>query len=177
MIKFKDFINEKSKLLGSLKKHEKILYNSYIEFLKDYYKVNIDIEISFRKPNPSRWFWGWIDLIGLRDGKYKIVVQKVPSGLLTRIAHEFTHIKQYIKGELRFTDDHKTFLWKGKESLTIKEYNAIKNFEEYKKVPWEADAYKMQDKLVPLYLKSKFFEDIKGKDVNLDYLIDNDALN
>ena len=175
MKSFKNFLNEKTRLLGKLKKHEKLLYNSYVDFLKDYYSINVDIEVSLRKPN-RKLMWGWIDLIALSNGKYKIVVENVPYGILGKIGHEFTHIKQYITAELRFTEDQKHFIWKGKEHMLIKEYSSIKNFEEYKKVPWEAEAYKMQEKLPELFKKSKYFKELKGKDINLDFMIDNDAI-
>jgi hypothetical protein len=163
---------EALKLQGKLKKYEKILYESYIDFLKDYYKVNENITISFRKPN-SKKFFGFIDLVGLSTGKYKIVVENIHFGILGKIGHEFTHIKQYCKGEFNFTEDYKTFIWKGKENMTVKEYNEITSYEEFKKIPWETEAYKMQEELPVLYKKSKFYKEILGKDATLDFSLEN----
>ncbi len=173
-MKFKEYLIE-YKLLGKLKKHEKILYNNYLDFLQEYFKTNINIEVSFRKPNKKRLF-GWIDLIALSEKKYKIIVENNPYEILGKIGHEFMHINQYIKGDLRFTDDFKTFLWQGKENLTIKEYNKITNLSEYKKVPWEAEAYQMQEKLPNLYKKSEQYNTLKGQDPNIDFMLDNDLI-
>ena len=176
MNSFKDFINEKDKLLGKLKPYEKLLYGAYIEFLKDYYKVNKDITLSIRKPTGKAMF-GFIDLMALREGKYKVIIQG-GYGALEHIGHEFTHIAQYDRGDFDCTDDYKMLIWKNKEYMSIKEYSSIqgKDFEKYKKIPWEAEAYKQQEILPDLFKKSKFLEELKGKDVNLDFLIDNDAL-
>ncbi len=174
---FKDYLRiDEYKLLGKLKKHEKLLYNNYLDFLQDHFNTNINVEVSFRKPNKKRLF-GWIDLIGLSNKKYKIIVENIPFEMLGKIAHEFTHIKQYIKGELNFTKDEKTFLWKGEKNLTIKEYNNITNMSEYKEVPWEKEAYQMQDKLPILYKKSKQLKELKAQgDPNIEFMIQNDLV-
>ncbi len=168
--------NRKIKFMGTLRPWEKKLYTAYIKFLMEHYKNNFDIEISIRKPK-NKFMWGWIDLIGLKNKKYKIVVEYSLGGLLGKIGHEFTHIHQFIKGDLDYTDDEKDFIWKKKINMSIKEYNNINDFNEYKKVPWEKEAYKMQDKLPGLFYKSSYFESLKGLDANLDFLIDNEALN
>jgi hypothetical protein len=168
---FKDYLVE-YKLLGTLKKYEKIIINNYLDFLNDYFNLNINVEVSFRKPSTKRLF-GWIDLIGLKNKKYKIIVENTQHERLNKIAHEFTHIAQFIKGDLDYTKDEKTFLWKGKENLTIKEYNSITNYNEYKKVPWEKEAYENQEKLPVKYQSSDFFKKLKGIDPTIDFMIDN----
>jgi len=164
-----------NKLLGKLKPYEKLLFNAYIDFLQDYYKTNINVEISFRKPNTKKFF-GWIDLIGLQNKKYKIIVEHTLTGVLGKIGHEFTHINQFLKGDLNYSEDEKFIIWKKKEFMTVKEYAKINDFNTYSKIPWEKEAYKMQDKLPPLFFKSKYYKDLKGKDTTLDYLMDNDSI-
>jgi hypothetical protein len=164
-----------NKLLGKLKPHEKLLFNAYIDFLQEYYKTNINLEISFRKPNTRKLF-GWIDLIGLQNKKYKIIVEYKPYGMLGTVGHEFTHIHQFLRGDLGYSKDEKYILWNKKEFITVKEYSKINDFATYKKIPWEAEAYKMQDKLPGLFLKSKQFKNLKGKNETLDFLIDNDSI-
>lgn len=153
----------------------KKLYEAFLEFLQDYYKTNINVEILFRKPNTKKFF-GWIDLIGLSNKKYKIIVEHQLSGVLGKIGHEFTHIKQFLDGNLGYSIDEVHILWKKKEYITVKEYNNINDFATYSKLPWEAEAYKMQDKLPGLFLKSKQFKDIQGTDSTIDYLMDNNSL-
>jgi len=168
-------ITEAYKFTGKLKPHEKILHNAYVDFLQDYYKVNLKIEISFRKPNKKLYF-GFIDLIGLSNGKYKIVVEHILYGILGKIGHEFTHCVQYKNGDLGFTEDELSVTWKGKPFITAKELGKITDFNEYKKLPWEAEAYKAQDKLADLFLKSSFFKDIQGTNATIDFLFDNEAI-
>lgn len=66
------------------------------------------------------------------------------------IAHELTHIKQINKGELQFKNGG--VIWKGKEVMTKKEFEkhskvkTIDDFNRYKSVPWEKEAYKRGDK-------------------------------
>ena len=175
-MKFKEYITEKTKLLGTLKKHEKLLYNAYIDFLKDYYKVTKDVTLSIRKPTGKALF-GYIDLMALREGKYKVIIQG-GYGALEHIGHEFTHVAQYDRGDFNCTDDYKMLIWKKKEFVLVKDYAKLqgKDFEKYKKVPWEAEAYKQQELLPGLFKESKFLQELKGKDDTLDFLIDNDAL-
>jgi hypothetical protein len=165
-------LSEATKITGKLKPYEKLLYNTYIEFLKDYYNVNHDISISFRKPN-SKAYFGYIDLIALKAGKYKIAVENIPYGILGKIGHEFTHIAQYHRGDFDYTKDEKSLLWKGKEFITVKEYSKITDLSIHKKLPWEKEAYEMQEKLPNLFQKSKFLEDIIGKNATLDFGIEN----
>ena len=166
-------IMEKFKFSGKIKNYEKLLFEAYIEFLKDYYKVNKNIEISFRKPNKKKYF-GFIDLVALQSGKNKIIVENTPYGILGKIGHEFTHIAQFLRGDLNYTKDEKSLLWKGKEFITIKEYSKISDMNEHKKLPWEKEAYAQQDILPGKFKESKFLNDIIGQDASLDFGIEND---
>ena len=161
--------------MGSLKPYEKKIYNKYVEFLEDYFKTNIDIEISFRKPT-KRIYFGFIDLIALSKGKYKIIVEHTAYGMLGKIAHEYTHCVQYKEGRLKEASDEQSVYWKGKEYITNKELKKITNFDEYKQLPWEAEAYAMQDMLPKLFKESDYYQELRGIDVNIDFLMDNDAI-
>lgn len=54
---------------------------------------------------------------------------------VTAICHEMVHVKQYVKGELKYAGDKE--LWKGRDCADM----------EYMDQPWEKEAYKLQDKL------------------------------
>lgn len=174
MRNFEEYLNE-YKLLGKLKPYEKLLYNTYIDFINNYFNVNIKVEISFRKPSGKLYF-GYIDLIGLSNGKYKIIVEHTLSDILAKIGHEFTHLVQYKNGKLGFTEDHKTVTWNGVDYITVKDLGKITKLHEYKKLPWEEEAYEVQAKIVKEFMKSSHFKEIEGKDPNIDFLISNNAL-
>ena len=170
-MKFKQYLNE-DKFLNA-KKYEKILYGALLSFLKNKFNLNSPIEVSLRKPSKKRLF-GWIDLIGLKNGKYKIIIEnQSPLTNIGAIAHEFTHILQFHEGRLDYTKDEKNFIWNHKVHMSIKDYNKITNLAEYKQVPWEKEAYKNQEEIPSLFLKSKEYKDLKGLDINLDFIMDN----
>ena len=93
------------------------------------------------------------------------------------IAHEMTHVKQYVRGDLRvsITRDGPVFLWQGKPYMSAKDYAAITNYAEYAKLPWEAEAIRVQ-KTLPRQWLSSAVPSLRGQDPTLDYLIDNDLL-
>ena len=164
---------ETAKFTGKLKQYEKLLYEAYVDFLKDYYGVNKNIEISFRKPNKKAYF-GYIDLIALKSGKNKIIVENIPYGILGKIGHEFTHIAQFLRGDFDYSNDEKNLLWKGKEFISVKDYSKITSLGEHKKLPWEKEAYAQQEILPKKFKESKFLNDLMGKDATLDFGIEND---
>jgi len=163
----------KLKISGKIKNYEKLLYSAYIDFLQDFFKTNINLTLSIRKPSNKEMF-GNIDLKSLESKKYKIIIENgIISVVLGRIAHEFTHISQYLSGNLTFSKDEKTLIWKGKYYITVKDYDNITNFQDYKKIPWEAESYKMQETLPKMFLNSNYCKSLKGKDASLDFLLDN----
>ena len=66
------------------------------------------------------------------------------------IAHELTHVKQINKGELQYKNGG--VIWRGKQVMTKKEFEkhskvkTIEDFNRYKSVPWEKEAYKRGEK-------------------------------
>jgi hypothetical protein len=54
---------------------------------------------------------------------------------ITAVCHEMVHVKQYVKGELKYTGGKE--LWKGRDCTDM----------EYMEQPWEKEAYRLQDKL------------------------------
>lgn len=102
-------------------------------------------------------------MVSLSKGKYKIIVENISYGILGKICHEFTHCVQYKEERLSYSDN--IVIWKGKEFITIEELNEITNFDEYKKLHWEEEAYKMQEILPALFLKSDYIEELKKNQI------------
>lgn len=173
---FRNLLESKSlKLIGKTQPYEKILYSAFVEFLQEYYKTNINLEISLRKPN-SKNFFGYIDLKGLTKKRYKIVVEHTLSGVLGKIAHEFTHIHQFLEGKLGYSNDETYIKWKKINFISVNDYADINDFDTYEKLPWENEAYKMQGIIPKLFLKSKQYKDMRSKEDTLDFLMDNNSI-
>ena len=58
--------------------------------------------------------------------------------ILTWLAHEMVHLKQFVRGELFDYEIGQRVQWKSKTYKTSMEYN---------KQPWEREAYRLEDKL------------------------------
>ena len=177
MISFKEYLNE-VKFKGKYQAFEKPLYESFLDFLQDYYNTDIEITLSLKKKLKDENFFGHVDLVEIKNKKYIIVLEHIPYGILSKIAHEFVHIKQIIRGELDHSKDYKSLIWKKKKVIALDYYNSIKSFEEYKTIPWEREAYKLQEVLVKRYKKSNFFKllDEETIEPNLRFMIDNDLV-
>ena len=76
---------------------------------------------------------------------------------ITALTHEMVHVKQYARGE---TKDVNTFTksWKGDEYISM--YSTI---DEYMALPWEAEAYQLQEVLCNEYKLLKLKEIKKKK--------------
>lgn len=66
------------------------------------------------------------------------------SELIKTLFHELVHVKQITKGELKFETERSSF-WKGKLVHPNR-------FKIYKNIPWEKEAYDMEEKLYRKYL-------------------------
>ena len=72
---------------------------------------------------------------------------------LETIFHEMVHVKQYAKKELLETKDG-TF-WKGRNyTRQVNTSSKARNYDVYNKLPWEVEAYEMQDTLTEKFKKN-----------------------
>lgn len=115
---------------------------------------NMRLDIKFSTKQVRKTFgkytttYGFASSDPLGDRAYSIVVRNSCSPkkdtdvhtLLTTLAHELVHIKQYYKGELNPYE----FIWKGK---------LIPKDTPYREQPWEAEAFQMQNGLVNDYIR------------------------
>lgn len=86
------------------------------------------------------------------DDNYKefsIYLSKKLKGynLLSTVVHELTHVKQYVRKDLRFTSSLNISLWKGKKFYD-KKYS-------YWLYPWEIEAYGYEKCIMEYYINSQ----------------------
>jgi hypothetical protein len=107
---------------------------------------NIQINVAFKRDPKADGWCSWED-DNVRPREFEVIIR---SGLNLKqtgltFCHEFVHVKQFAKGELR--DKFKggySQVWKGKAHT-----NTL-----YEDQPWEKEAYDLQDKLWKEYKES-----------------------
>lgn len=177
MISLQDILFEDIfKIDLKVKPYEKLIIDAVISFMKNKYGFKSKVIVK-KKANEN--LFGDIVLNNNTLKKDKFYLHYNPNNSYSKqiksLIHELTHVKQISKKELRPSKDYKKLLWKGKEVITVKEYKKLgrKDIKEYKKLPWEREAYENMDKLYKPFLNSTYWEELKGKDPNLDYIIQN----
>jgi hypothetical protein len=177
MIRLKKIMNED--LFGTslkLKPYEKLIVNSVVLFMTDKFKFKAKIII---KKKEKVGMIGDISLSSTSVDGNKFYLHYNPNQSYQRIIqsliHELTHVKQVSKKELLPNKDYTAILWNGKEYITVRDYNKLmkSNPHEYNKLPWEVDAISNMKNLYTQFINSKYWKGLYGKDVNLDYIIDN----
>lgn len=170
---FRAYLNE-AKIIGKLKPYESSLISGYMKFLQDYFDIQKEVNVILKKPD-SKTMFGYIDLIAMSSGKYDIIVKYEFGTILGHIAHEFTHVKQYLKGELDYTPDLKFVVWKKEPFISIKDLSkTTKDLVKYKELPWEAEAYKNQKDLPQKFKKSRQYQELyQNADATLAFVLDN----
>jgi hypothetical protein len=160
---------------NKIKTYEKIIIDSVIEFMK--IKLKFDAKIIVKKKQSTNLL-GDIQLNynSINNNKFTLHFNSNQgfNQVIKSLIHELTHIKQVSNGELKPSDDYKSVIWKENFIISVKEYYKLgKNIEEYKKIPWETEAYDNMGVLYDDYINSKYWKDLKGIDYNLDFIIDN----
>jgi len=162
--------------MASLKPHDKLLINAVMEFMKKEISMP-KIKIIVNRKSKIGMF-GDVSMSDTSVNKNKFTVHWNPNQgkpmMIQSLIHELTHVKQIAKKELQPGPEWKSIWWKGKEYISVRDYRKkMKNVSDYMKLPWEKEAYSNMKILYKKFLKSKHFKDLKGKDKNLDYIIDN----
>jgi hypothetical protein len=159
-----------------LKPHEKLIVNSVVSFMKAKFGINPKIIV---KKKEKAGLIGDISLsdTSVKGGKFYLHFNPNQSykRIIHSMIHELTHVKQVSKGELLPNTDYTSILWKGKEYITVKDYNKLmkKSPTEYIKLPWEVEAIRNMKELYPQFIQSKYWKGLSGKDDTLDYIMDN----
>lgn len=103
-------------------------------------KKNLDVEIYLRDmdEDDAEGYHCFID-----KGEHNIELQKGLSedDLITLIFHEMVHVKQHEKNELKDYGIRK--MWKGEEHIGV-----FSTVDEYKSLPWEEEAYRLQEEML-----------------------------
>lgn len=85
--------------------------------------------------------------LAVTNREFNIEIEKTldEEDFITAVCHEMVHVKQFARGE---TQDVNMFTkkWKGKEYLS-----AYSTVDEYMNLPWEKEAYEMQEILLKRY--------------------------
>lgn len=166
-------------LFGSslkLKPYETLMVKSVVAFMMD--KFGFKAKIIVKKKDKVGLI-GDISLSSTSVDGNKFYLHFNPNQsyerIITAMIHELTHVKQVSKKELLPNKDYTSIMWKGKDYITVKDYNKLmkSNVGEYMKLPWEMEANKNMRSLYPQFINSKYWKELKGKDTTLDYIIDN----
>ena len=123
------------------KRVEQFVHDCFDHYFDGRLKRHVDVDIHFRTKIED-------DLAGWCSGDRDEVVIEISRDyedtktLLLNIAHEIVHAKQFIRGEI---NDYE-MIWKkdGKGKKLV-------CGQSYKKLPWEAEAFSEEKKLVKLY--------------------------
>jgi hypothetical protein len=177
MIRLKDILSED--LFGTslkLKPYEALMVKSVVSFMMDKYKFKAKIIV---KKKDKAGMIGDISLNSNSVDNNKFYLHFNPNQSYKRIIqsmiHELTHVKQVSKSELLPNKDYTSILWKGKEFIDAKEYGKLmkSDISAYRNLPWEMEADTNMTGLYSMFINSKHWKDLKGKDATLDYIIDN----
>jgi hypothetical protein len=159
-----------------MKPYEALIVKAVVSFMMDKYSFNAKIIV---KKKDKAGIIGDISLNSnsVNNGKFYLHFNPNQSykRIIQSMLHELTHVKQVAKKELLPNKDYTAILWKGKEYVTAKDYNKLmkSDIASYMKLPWEIEANTNMTNLYSTFINSKYWKNLKGKDVNLDYIIDN----
>lgn len=106
--------------------------------------TTLDIEINICNIEPDAD--GYCLQVDKNNFEIEISTGTKDPDFVTAIMHEMTHVSQHRKGWLKDINAF-TKRWKGEDYLPL-----FTTVDEYVSLPWEADAYKMQEVLYERYL-------------------------
>lgn len=102
-------------------------------------------KLRVRSTKSEHWEgWAMVD-----DKGATITINRALKGaaLFVCVAHEMAHISQYLRGDLE-SIDHKRFRWKGKVYKFSDKKMQNLSEKQYRKLPWEAEAYDYSEGLI-----------------------------
>jgi hypothetical protein len=149
--------------LTSLPKHlDKEIFenacNFYAKYLFPKQEKDVKIDISFTKPESGIAEVVWSeDNVNPRD--FSLIIDRKVFGfrLLLTLAHEFVHIKQYVKREMFDYIINSSVKWKGKKFRDGQNIGADPKNIDYYFLPWEVEAYGMENGLAEYFMKEHNF--------------------
>lgn len=162
-------------LIGNVPKFISPLIFDFVDFCRNKIGIKNDIiTINFKQIAKNEM--GFVNFSKVVRGKNEIIIDKNANYklLLQYISHELVHIKQINNRELSIDDGY--FIWKNTKNLSIKDYNVISkkyDFEKYKNLDWEKEAYMYQSKIVGEYVNSNSFKNLinRTEEPNLKFIL------
>jgi len=107
-------------------------------------KKNLDVEICLTDmEDDAEGYHCYID-----KNEHNIEIQRglIEEDLITLVFHEMVHVKQYERNELRDFGIRKR--WKGEDHISV-----FSTTDEYMALPWEEEAYRLQEEMYKKWLK------------------------
>jgi len=128
--------------IKSGKRVEQFVHDCFNHYFDGRLKRHVDVDIHFRtkiEGDLAGWCTGDRDSVRIEIAKD----YKDTENLLRNIAHEIVHAKQFIRNEINDYENIWNKNGRGRKVL----YDHIS----YRKLPWEAEAFSEEKKLVKLY--------------------------
>jgi len=160
----------------STKNWEILLYEAVLEYARDFLGIQSHtIELKLNDNLSTKWK----GTISLNKSRNIVTINNVGiDANIASIFHELTHIKQKLHNELTFENNY--LVWKQKPIISNLEYKnvsrlvhkEVSNYNIYNNLPWEQEA-RNTEKRVAVFFRSKYLLNLKGKDSNIDFIIDN----
>ncbi len=96
-------------IVGGTKQQRKYAF-SMASYVCNKFNINPDIEISFRRLTKDRCVGGCVNI---DDNEYEIDIKRSlrMRDMLTTLAHEMVHVKQYELGQLNHDDESEYDYW------------------------------------------------------------------
>lgn len=90
-------------------------------------------------------FEGWAYVTEKNNAEISINRKLHGAKLFQCVAHEMVHVSQFLRGDLTTSEDR--FYWKGKAyKLSDKKFQKM-DYEKYRALPWEAEAYEYCERM------------------------------
>lgn len=171
-MKLKRILYELNIKLGGGDKIYYPLYNAAIIFYMKKLDINAPIQVSFYKARRSNNMFGHVTPNKPTNLK---IENSNPRLILSNIAHEITHSKQFLKKELTIQDGN--LCWFDEPVISVDEYSKFIEYnDKYKNLPFEKEAFNNEEKLRNEFLSSDEYAKAMDSNPTLKYIKDNNLL-
>lgn len=159
--------------------HRQEFYLDFVKFCLKKMYIKPNLELRFKKNGFSKNCVGFVST-DYENKRYVIHLKHDHSSIkqnLEVIAHELTHVKQFIFNQYYLQDSF--HLWNGEKIISCEDYDTIdkslndddESFDEYLQFPWEIEAFENEEKLLKSYLRSteyrNFIQYLKSYNINV----------
>lgn len=168
MIKLKTKKHKKTtlKFRASVDSYTQEFYLDFVKFCLKKMWLNPTLEIRFKRNGFSKHCVGFVST-DYENKKYVIHLKYSDCSyreVLKILAHELTHIKQFIFNNYYISDNY--HMWNGEKIISCEEFDINdkcvdddESFDKYLNFPWEMEANENEEKLLKAYLRSTQYRD------------------